>query len=486
MNDPHGDVLRWSACDQLAALASGSLSSRELLAATRERHSVINPVINAVVTTDFTAAECIADESDRRRARGFTPRPLEGLPVAVKDLEDTAGMRTTYGSILYANHVPSRDSLVVQRLRAAGAVVYGKTNTPDHGTGSHTYNRVHGTTTNPYDPTLSAGGSSGGAAAALAAGLSSVADGSDLGGSLRNPAAFCNVVGVRPSIGSVPNWPVADGWETLATNGPMARTVSDAALLLSVLSGPDCHAPVSFPGALQSSITPLDRTLRIGWSRTLDGLDIESEITSVLDRDGRTRLVDLGHRVSDLEPPLRTADTAFRTLRGLAYARSYGSLIDDHRHELSPELVANTEFGLRLTVQDYFDAVTARTSILGGMTQLFERIDVLAAPVTAVVAFPAEQNWPNVIAGQAQIDYLEWMRSCWRITLTGFPAISVPCGFNANGLPIGMQLIAPPRSEGMLLALAHQFEQANPVWQTRPRVLLDMEYDMATDGKEAL
>ncbi|UOQ58309.1 amidase family protein [Leucobacter allii] len=465
------DLCRRSAIDQLAALASGELSARELLHETRRRHAEANPVINAVVTTDFAAAERAADASDRRRAAGPPARPLEGLPVAVKDLEDTAGMRSTYGSTLHAEHVPQADSLLVARLRAAGAVIYGKTNTPEFGTGSHTYNGVFGTTTNPYDPTRSAGGSSGGAAAALAAGLSSVADGSDMGGSLRNPASFCNVVGFRPSMGRVPNWPVTDAWDTLATNGPMGRTVGDAALLLSAISGGDDRAPLAFPEPLAAAPETAAAPLRIGWSRTLGGLDIEPEVTAVLDGDGLPELQRLGHALTDVEPELAEADAAFRVLRGLNYARSFGHLLAEHRDALSPELTANVEFGERLTIADYFEAREQRTRVYRRMLELFSRIDVLAAPVTAVLPFDARTTWPREINGIAQPDYLEWMRASWRITVTGFAAISVPCGFSDTGLPVGLQLIAPPRHEDRLLAVAAAFERARPVWRETPRVL---------------
>ena len=299
MTDLDMDLCRASARDQLAAMRRGTLSAVELLRETRSRYDEVNPRINAVVTTDFAAAELAAANSDRRRAAGQAPRPLEGLPVAVKDLEETAGMRTTFGSALHADFVPSQDSLVVERLRAAGAVIYGKTNTPEFGTGSHTFNRVFGTTTNPYAPAHSAGGSSGGAAAALAAGLASVADGSDMGGSLRNPASFCNVVGLRPSAGRVPNWPTRDAWDTLATNGPMARTVGDAALLLSVLSPGTERTPISFPAPTSAEIAPLDAPLRVGWSRTLDGLDIAPAVTQVLEDAGLPTLQVLGHHVTD-------------------------------------------------------------------------------------------------------------------------------------------------------------------------------------------
>lgn len=472
MTESDIDLCRRSAVEQLGALGRGELSARELLAETRERYERINPAINAVVTVDFDAAQAAAAESDRRRAAGEPVRPLEGLAVAVKDLEDTAGMRSTYGSLLHADHVPSRDSLVVARMRAAGAVIYGKTNTPEFGTGSHTYNEVFGTTTNPYAPDRSAGGSSGGAAAALAAGLASVADGSDMGGSLRNPAAFCNVVGLRPSIGRVPNWPSKDAWESLATNGPMGRTVDDAALLLSVLSGGDSRSPIAFPDALVPTIPELPAPLRIGWSRTLGGLEIQPAVTETLDREGLPVLQRLGHSVADVEPDLAEADPAFRVLRGIGYARGFGPLLDAHRGTLSPELVANTEYGLGLTLADFAEAREQRTRVYAGMVELFEHIDVLAAPVTTVLPFTADQHWPREINGVVQADYLDWMRASWRISLTGFAAISVPCGFSREGLPVGLQLIAPPRAEGLLLSLARQFERELPAWRSTPRVLV--------------
>jgi amidase len=462
---------RLSAVEQLDAMARGELTSAELLRITREAHEAVNPELNAVVTTDFAAAEAAAAESDRRRAAGGPVRPLEGLVVAVKDIQDTAGLRTTYGSALFAEHVPTSDTLVVERLRDAGAVIYGKTNTPEFGTGSHTYNRVFGTTRNPYDTSRSAGGSSGGAAAALAAGLVSVADGSDMGGSLRNPAAFCNVVGLRPSIGRVPNWPSGHAWNTLSTCGPLGRTVADAALLLSVMSGGEDRAPLAFPDALPAAVTPLDGPLRIGWSHTLGGLDIEPEVTAVLDRDGRPELQRLGHFLCDVEPPLQEADDAFRILRGLVYAQKYGSMIGAHGDLMSPELVANTEYGLRLTVDDYLRAREQRTRVYDGMLKLFETIDVLAAPVTAVLPFTIDQTWVHSINGVAQPDYLQWMRASWRISVTGFAAISVPCGFSTNGLPVGLQLIAPPRHESRLLSLAAQFEEARPMWRETPPLI---------------
>lgn len=472
MPDRHDDLLRESATTVSAALADRKISAVELLAETEERFFAVNPVINAVVSPDFSVARIAAAESDRRRSEGRNPRPLEGLPVAVKDLEQTAGLRTTFGSSYFADHVPERDSVTVARLRAAGAVIYGKTNVPEFGAGSHTRNRVFGITRNPFDPSRSAGGSSGGAAAALASGLSVVADGSDMGGSLRNPASFCNVVGLRPSIGLTPNWPFQhDPWQTLSTNGPMGRTVGDTARLLSVLAGPDHHSPLSFPARTAPLVLGAPGRLKIGWSRKLGDLDIDPEVNAVLDETGLPTLVSLGHTVTDREPDLRPADRAFRVLRGLGFVRSHGAALDAQRDRLSAEVVANTEYGLSLTVADYVAALDARLEAFTTMVDLFTEIDVLAAPVAAVPPFPAAWDWPHVIDGVEQSDYLQWMRPCWRISITGFVALSVPCGFNAAGLPIGLQLIAPPGHEQRVLELAQQFETARPAWRQVPNVL---------------
>jgi len=462
-------LLRASAGEQLDALARGTLSAVELLALTRDAVDRVNPVINAIVSTDFESAQRAAAASDARRARGLAARPLEGLPVAVKDLQDTAGLRTTYGSLRHADHVPSRDALVVSRLRHAGAVIYGKTNTPEFGTGSHTYNRVFGLTSNPYAGDRSAGGSSGGAAAALATGLTSVADGSDMGGSLRNPAAFCNVVGLRPSAGRVPNV-AGDAWDTLATAGPMARTVGDTALLLSALAGPDTRSALALTEGFPARVPALAEPLRIGWSRTVGGLDIEPEVTRVLDEDGRPALLSLGHSVVDVEPRLEDADDVFRTFRALLYAREFSGALREERDLLGAELITNTEDGLRITVEQVQTAFARRERVFASMMSLFDDIDVLAAPVTSVLPFPVSTTWPREINGIEQTDYLQWMRPCWRITVTGFVALSVPCGFSEDGLPVGLQLIAPPRQEALLLALAQQFETARPVWRQAPPV----------------
>lgn len=472
MNDPQHDLLRDSAENVLHALETKQLSAVELLSEVRARVDSVNPSIRAVVSTDFDSAERVAAASDGRRARGESARPLEGLPVAVKDLEQTAGLRTTFGSTFFAEHVPTQDSVTVARMRAAGAVIFGKTNVPEFGAGSHTRNRVFGTTTNPYDPTRSAGGSSGGAAAALAAGMSIVADGSDMGGSLRNPASFCNVVGLRPSLGRTPNWPFQeDPWQTLSTNGPMGRTVGDTALLLSVLSGPEPHSPLSFPAEREPLNLEAPESLRIGWSRNLGDLDIAAEVTAVLESEGLSTLLGLGHRVRDREPDLRPADRAFRVLRGLGFVRTHAADLKAKRDRLSAEVVANTEYGMTLTVRDYTDALDARVEAFMTMVDLFEDIDVLAAPVAAVPPFPAEWDWPHDIDGAPQSDYLQWMRPCWRISVTGFVALSVPCGFTPEGLPVGLQLIAPPGYELRVLQLAQQFESALPAWKEVPRVL---------------
>ena len=320
--------------------------------------SAVDSGVNAVVTRTFDAALARAARADEALARGAEPGPLHGLPVAHKDLHDTAGVRTTYGSVLFADHVPDHDALVVHRMSQAGAISLGKTNTPEFGAGSHTVNPVFGATRNPYDLTRSAGGSSGGAAAALAARMISLADGSDLGGSLRNPAGFCNVVGLRPSPGRVPSWPVTDVADVLGVEGPMGRTVADVALLLSVLAGPDPRVPLALdapapqirpdqvPGLLARDL----RGVRVAWSADL-GLPVEPAVRDVL-APARQVLEDLGCEVTDAAPDLTGADEVFRTRRAFRFLTAFGPLLRRHPGQLGPNVTWNTERGLELSVAD--------------------------------------------------------------------------------------------------------------------------------------
>lgn len=467
----HDDLVDAPARVQAAAVQDRRISSVELLDEHLARIDAVNPAVNAIVTLDTERAREAAVAADRALATGVPLGLLHGLPVAIKDTEDTAGLRTTYGSRILADNVPTVDHLVVQRVRAAGGIVIGKTNVPELATGSHTVNEVFGATANPYDVTRSSGGSSGGAAAALATGMAPLATGSDLGGSLRNPASFCNVVGLRPSTGRVPSWPSTNVWNTMLVNGPMARTVDDVALLLAVLAGEDERVPLSLPGdGSEFARLPeggLDG-VRVGWSRTLDGLNIAAEVTEVLEAEGRPGLVECGFAVTDLEPPLGDYDDVFRVLRGSDFAQAFGPLVDEHPDLVGPLVTENVAYGRTLTAADLGRAHARRTELYAGVGSVFESIDVLAAPATAVAAFDARKPWVDEIDGVAQDDYLQWMRTAWRIIPTGFTALSVPCGFTATGLPVGLQLIAPPRAELLLLRVARAFEERRPFWRQRP------------------
>jgi amidase len=432
------------------------LSATEVVSAHLSRIEAVNPELNAIVTLDREGALAAADEADRLLARAEPTGPLHGLPIAVKDLEDTAGMRTTYGSPLFRDHVPVADTLLVTRLRTAGAIVIGKTNTPEFGAGSQTFNAVFGATRNPFDRSRTPGGSSGGAAAAVASGMLPLADGSDLGASVRNPAAFCGLVGLRPSPGRIPEVPTTSPWSPLAVHGPIARTVEDAALLLRALCGPDPRAPLSLddPPDVFVDVQPADLgALRIAWSDDSGGLPVEPEVTAVL-RRRRGELEALGCVIEDAEPDLREADEAFETLRGIGFAQAFGELLRTRRDQLKDTVVWNTEVGLALTGEQVGRALSLQAEAFARMRQMLERYDALALPVSQVVPFDVDEPWPREIAGVPMSSYLEWMRSCSRITVTARPAISVPAGFTDDGLPVGLQLVGRHRGEAALLRLA--------------------------------
>jgi amidase len=449
-----------TASEAAAGIRARRFSARELVEAALERIAAVNPRVNAIVTLDAEGALAAAHEADRRAPFG----PLHGVPVAVKDLEDTAGMRTTYGSPLFRDHVPAADSLVVARWRRAGAIVLGKTNTPEFGAGSQTFNEVFGVTRNPYDLTRTAGGSSGGAAAAVAAGMVPLADGSDLGASLRNPAAFCNVVGLRPSPGRVADAGPGDAWNPFGVLGAIASTVEDVSLALQVLSGPDARDPLALPEAFAGGSLEGDlRGRRIAWSRTLGGLPVEDEVTAALETQ-RATFSALGCAVEDVEPDLADADEAFDTLRALIFAGAFAEIVD----QVKPDIAENTRRGLALTAPQIARALSLRTELFARMRELLQRYDFLAAPVAQVVPFDASVPWPRAVAGVAMETYTDWFRSCSRITVTAHPAISVPAGFTPAGLPVGLQLVGRYRDELGLLRLAAAFERATGFGRRRP------------------
>jgi amidase len=460
---------RVTARELAAAIAGNTVSAAEVMETHLARIAAVNPQVNAIVTLDEEGARAVAADADRAVARGDSLGPLHGLPIAVKDLEDTAGMCTTYGSSLFADNVPDADSLLVERLRHAGAIVIGKTNTPEFGAGSQTFNRVFGATRNPYDLARTPGGSSGGAAAAVATGMLPVADGSDLASSIRNPASFCSVVGLRPSPGRIP---VADDqsdpWGSLAVAGPIARTVDDAALLFGALAGRDPRDPLSVeppPDALAPVVPASLDGLRVAWSRNLIDLPVAADVTAVLE-PCRARLG--GALVTDAEPDLRAADTVFDTLRALGFA-AFAPLLEAHEDELKDTVVWNTRKGLALGPREIATALGARGAVFAEMQRFMEGYDVLALPVAQVAPFPVEVEWVREIEGVAMEHYVAWLRTCSRITVTGHPAISIPAGFTPDGLPVGLQLVGRHRHERRLLEIAAAFEAAFGV-QARPPI----------------
>ena len=448
------DPCSLSATELRHLIANREIGCRETLDAHIARIEAVNPALNAVVTTTFEAARAQADALDNGSP---SEGELAGLPIAHKDLVATKGIRTTYGSPLYANHVPERDDLIVERMRRAGAVTIGKTNTPEFGAGSHTFNRVFGTTRNPYHLGKTCGGSSGGAAVALAAGMVPVADGSDTGGSLRNPAAFCNVVGFRPSPGRVPLWP-GNPWSDLSTAGPMARTVDDAALLFSVLAGPDPRIPNGLPAL--DSFLPLEpvnlANLRIAVTEDFGGLPVQRPVRETIGAL-RQRLADAGAAVVDATPDLSDARRIFHILRADGFRRRFGAFTAAQRAELKDTIVWNLDAGLELSLDDYDWVVRARTALVERVGEFFENVDLLIGPTTQVLPFDIGVDWVREIEGQRMNTYIEWMESCSWITVTCCPALSLPAGFR-DGLPVGAQLIAPLRSDVFLLRAAKAIE----------------------------
>src|SRR4051812_15605640 len=452
-------------------LRAREISARELLDAHLARIEQHNPSVNAIVTLDVAGAREAADAADAALAAGEDVGPLHGLPVAHKDTHATGGMRTTWGSPLHADDVPLRDELIVTRYKAAGAIRVGKTNVPEFAAGSHTFNPLFGASHNPYRHGLSVGGSSGGAAAALAAGFVPLADGSDMGGSLRNPAGFCNVVGFRSTPGRVPTWPSSMGWSQLSVQGPMGRTVADVALQMSVIAAPDARVPISLSDDASAFAAPLPSSLaglRVAWAPDLGGrVTVDPAITAVLGSVGGV-FESLGASVEDDCPDLKDADDVFGTLRAWIFDTTYGEISRRTPEKVKESIRWNAELGAKLTGPDLAHAEQRHTKLYERMVAFFERYDVLLAPTTQVLPFPVELEYPTEIGGVPQDNYLEWMRSCTVISATGCPALSVPGGFTDDGLPVGLQVIGAPRADRRILEVGHAFEQATRFGDRRP------------------
>jgi len=448
-------------------LRARKISATEVMRAFIAQIERVNPKVNAIVTFLPEQALKAAKALDRKKTFGA---PLAGLPIAYKDLIATKGVRTTFGSPIYAEHVPTEDHAIVERLFAAGAITLGKTNTPEFGAGSQTFNAVFGPTRNPYDLSKTCGGSSGGAAVTVACGMLPFADGSDVAASLRNPGSFCNVVGFRPTLGRLPAWPVPNAWDPLSVLGPIGRTVDDAAFLLATMAGPDPRAPGASTEPGTDFMRPLTRKFRrtrVAWSRDLGGLPMDSRVSDVLEAQ-RSVFNRLGCIVEEAEPDLAPATEAFHTLRALAFVQRYGPLLKEKRAQLKGTIVWNAEQGLKLGAQEIARAQALRTELFHSMRTFLERNEFLLCPVSQVLPFPVEIEYPTEIAGTKMDNYIDWMKSCYWITMTAHPAVSVPAGFTPEALPVGLQIVGRHRDDFGVLQFAHAFEQETPCWRRRP------------------
>lgn len=471
------DVNWLSATEVTRMIRARELSAREALQAHWDRIDEVNPVINAVIYEDRETAWTQAILADERQAAGGPLGPLHGLPLTNKDSNETAGMPNTWGSPLLKDAIPAEDSLIVGRMRAAGAILTGKNNVPEFAAGAHTYNRVFGVTGNPYAPERSAGGSSGGAAAAIAAGIQAVGDGSDMGGSLRIPAAFCNIFGLRPSLGRIPG-PGTNSWMWLGRTGPLARDVEDLALLMNVMSGPDPRVPTSIPERGVDFRVDLDRGiegLRIGWSPDLGlGIPVDPEVLTVA-LQALAVFADAGAVVEEAAPDLAEADAVFRQARAFDYEFGWGELVRAHPEEVKPEVVENVAAGTRQTRAEIHELTRARTRLEARNREYFARYDLWLTPTAQTLPFPAEEHWPRRVAGEPMGDYLDWMRSVCVVSAMGVPAMSIPAGFSQSGLPVGIQLVAPHGDEAVLLRAARAYEHRTRWAQVRPRLDSDSE-----------
>ena len=449
---PARDLVRW--------LVKRELSVEELMTRFLDRIEAVNPKVNAIVTLLPEVAVEGARAADAALARGEPPGPLHGLPIACKDLTLTRGIRTTFGSPIYRDFVPEEDDLYVERLRAAGAIIIGKTNTPEFGAGSQTFNAVFGATKNPYATGRTCGGSSGGAAVSVACGMLPLADGTDMGGSLRNPASWSNVVGFRTSPGRIPVWPRTMLYDPLSVAGPIGRRVADVALLLSAMAGPDRRVPLSIETPGSRFLEPLDRDFagtRIAWSPTLGGYPVEPAVLDVC-ATAVGRFGELGCAVAEADPDLTDVDEIFLTLRAFSFAMSHEAHIRDHRESLKDTVIWNTEQGLALGGMDVVHAEVKRAALFDRVVEFFDRFDYLVCPTTQVPPFSVETDWVREINGVELETYFDWMATCYTITVTGCPSISVPAGFTPDGLPIGIQIVAPPKCDFEALQLAHAYE----------------------------
>ena len=453
-----------SAADIAQKVAARELSPVAVIEAALQRIAKLNPRLNAIVTLNPHALDD-ARVLERRIGRGEPVGALAGVPVGIKDVTQVAGLRTTFGSPLYADHVPERDALVVERLRAADAIILGKTNTPEFAAGGNTWNDVFGRTRNPWDPEKSAGGSTGGGAVGLATGMIALAEGTDLGGSLRIPASFCGVVGIRPSPGLVPTVPTDFVWDTLSVSGPMARTAGDLALMLQAIAGPTALAPLSQPIQGRDFVAAVLKGplpgLRVAYCADTAGIGIDPSVEAVC-RSAVDRLAMSGIQVDVIDLNLSAGRDAFLALRGHWFA-SWMSERLDKLEGFGVNVRNNTRSGIEAVGKDIGHAEAVRGRIWHQFHQLFQRYDHILTPTMAVPPFPVEQNYPDTVAGKKMRTYVDWIAPTFVLSLTGLPVASVPCGLDPDGMPVGMQIVGPPMGEEAVLALAGRMQELLPI-----------------------
>ena len=461
-------LVRETACAIVGKLKGGDVTPLDLLAALEQRIAEVDGQVNALPTLCFDRA--------RAHARALMDRPvaerglLAGMPVPIKDLTAVKGVLTTQGSPIYKDNIPARSDILVEHLEDNGAVIYAKSNTPEFGAGANTFNEVFGATRNPWDTSRSAAGSSGGAAVALATGTAWLAHGSDMGGSLRNPASFCGIVGMRPSIGRVAHTPIAAIDRNLGVQGPMARNVEDLALLLDAMSGEHPADPLSLPSPSVSYLSTArtgQKPMRIAYSPDLGITPVDPEVVAIT-RNAAQRFAEAGAIVEEAHPDLREAHECFHVLRAFDFALSKAALLRSKRDLLKPEVIWNIEEGLKLTVEQIERAEAQRVAMAARTLEFFGKYDLLLTPATIVPPFPIENRYVAECAGKKFDNYVEWLGIVYAITLACCPALSLPCGFTATGLPVGLQMVAPPRSDARLLAGAKVLEDILGVHGTTP------------------
>lgn len=458
---PASELVAKTAAEVVGLLRQGEVTPDDLLDALEARVAEVDGAVNALPTLCFERA--------RDRAKGLTEKApaergvLAGMPVAIKDLLDVAGVRSTQGSPIFADHVPDRSDVVVEMLEQAGGLIYAKSNTPEFGAGANTFNEVFGRTLNPWDTRKSCAGSSGGSAVALATGMAWLASGSDLGGSLRNPASFCGIVGFRPSPGRVAHGPSATPFMTMSVEGPMARTVPDVALMLDAMSGRHPVDPISLEKPATSFVETVARRrlpAKVAFSVDLGGITpVDPEVASIVTAAAR-RFEDLGVTVVEATPDFADVQEIFQTLRAMQFAAAKRDLLHTHRDQLKPEVIWNIEKGLALTMEEIAAAELARGRLYQRVEAFFRKYDLLLSPATIVPPYPVEQRYVESCGGHEFSNYIEWCTVAYAITCSSCPAVSVPAGFTASGLPVGLQIAGKPRGEAGLLSAAALYEEA--------------------------